>query len=506
MAGEVCCVCGVAVGASGVPHEGRFFCDGHRAGLGRRRGLAGAVAWLIVGVAALAGLAAVLSPWLRATLSGPGLATVAVLLAIVPAVLWLAVFHAQDREPEPRTMVLKVFLLGALLAAAVGEPLIAAFDLSSWAREGLLARLLAGVLVVGVVQETLKYAAVRHSVYPSAVYDQPIDGIVYAAAAGLGYATAVNLRWTFDVVVPDPGVAASRFAVTSLAHASFAAVVGHFVGRAKFEERGGAWLPAGLLAAAAVNGVVTVALGIVRRPGRAPRPHWGLLLAAAVAVVAFGAATWLLRRARGDVGRPASSTAFGWRREAAVWGLVLALLVSAAALRAAAVRSTREYEGGGLTLRYPASWAALSEATPAEPLHVGDPDESAAAPTSLRVTTVPLAELAPPAEDGAGPPTVGDLVVPWCERRQRSLLGWRIFDLERAEVGGAPAMVLDAAHVAEASAASTSPTLPEVVRTREVLWLRGDAVVVVSLSTRAETWRQQEPLRRRVLDGVRWRP
>jgi RsiW-degrading membrane proteinase PrsW (M82 family) len=508
MSGESCCVCGVAVGAAGVPHEGRLFCRDHHARLmRRRRGLASATGWLVLGLAALTGAVVWASPALRSALSAPALATLAVVLALVPAALWIVVFYAQDREPEPKTLVLKVFVLGGVLAAAVGQPLIGAFDLWEWARGGIGSSLLAGILVVGVVQEALKYAAVRYSVYPSPAYDQPIDGIVYAAAAGLGYATAANLQWTFEVGVPDPGAAAARFAVVTLGHASYAAVVGYFLGRAKFEEHGGAWLPAGLLAAAVANGVGTAAVGIAGRRGLRPTPHWGLLVAAVVAAATFAAATWLLRRGRTSRVSVASSTAFRWRREAAVWSVVGALLLAAAALRAGSARETRAYEGRGMSLRYPAAWTVLAEGTTEEPLHAGDLDEGVAAPTSVRVRTVPLRDLAAARSaggDGAGPTTVGDLVIPWCERQRGALLGYRIFDLERAEVGGRLAMVLESSHVAEAVVASTTPALPEVVRATEVLWLDGEDLVVVSLSTRAESWHEREALRRRVLSSVRW--
>jgi RsiW-degrading membrane proteinase PrsW (M82 family) len=61
-----------------------------------------AIVGLIVFVAVVVGLDAVLKP----DLTGTALILVGVLLAIIPAVLWLVFFYLQDRlEPEPKTGV-----------------------------------------------------------------------------------------------------------------------------------------------------------------------------------------------------------------------------------------------------------------------------------------------------------------------------------------------------------------------------------------------------------------
>src|SRR5687768_14713885 len=79
---------------------------------------------VVIFAAAMALLASVVGQYL----SGLGLIVVGVILALIPAAIWLAVFYQQDRhEPEPKSYVLAVFALGAVLAAAVGEPLLRNF-------------------------------------------------------------------------------------------------------------------------------------------------------------------------------------------------------------------------------------------------------------------------------------------------------------------------------------------------------------------------------------------
>ena len=48
-----------------------------------------------------------------------------IFLALIPAGIWLVFFYLQDRaEPEPKEYVLGIFGLGALLAAAIGIPVV----------------------------------------------------------------------------------------------------------------------------------------------------------------------------------------------------------------------------------------------------------------------------------------------------------------------------------------------------------------------------------------------
>jgi RsiW-degrading membrane proteinase PrsW (M82 family) len=253
---------------------------------------------LIIGLALFVTAVYFAAPAARGSLQGPALVLVGLLLALVPAAIWLTVFYLQDRvEPEPKQYVLGVFLLGLLLAAAIGQPLIESyFQVNEWASGSLALRLLAGICIIGITQEFLKYAAVRYSVFRSAEFDERIDGIIYGAAAGLGYATFLNVEYVLANGGVDLAIGAVRIAVVALAQASFAGVTGYFLGRAKFENRGPFWLPVGLLLAAVLNGIVNTLLSEINRSGLRPTPLNGLILAALVAAVTFIVLFGVLRR------------------------------------------------------------------------------------------------------------------------------------------------------------------------------------------------------------------
>jgi protease PrsW len=308
MPGEVCCVCGRPIGGAAKLLGGRNFCEEHYSRVARdRRGAWAAMVALIVGLAAFVALVFFFAPSLRDAVQGDALIVTGLVLALVPAVVWLVVFYSQDRaEPEPKRYVLALFALGALLATGIGQPLINGFfRVNEWAGSSTLLRLIAGITIVGAVQESLKYAAVRYSIFNSTEFDERIDGIIYGAAAGLGYATALNVMFVVNNGGVDLGFGAVRVAVTALAHASFAGVVGYFLGRAKFENRGPFWMPVGVLIAAILNGVVTTVLVEITRSGLQTTPIVGLIAAAVIAMATFLLLFSILQRSNRALARSA---------------------------------------------------------------------------------------------------------------------------------------------------------------------------------------------------------
>lgn len=299
MPNAVCCVCNAPIEGPARIVGGRTFCERHYGRVGRnRRGIWAATVALIVGLVLFVLAVQFVDRALPTGLSGAALLIVSLLIALAPAAIWLAVFYLQDRvEPEPKAYIFLVFVGGALLASAVGQPLVRdVFRVNAWASDNLALGLVAGIFIIGAIQEFLKYAVVRYTIFNSTEYDERIDGIIYGAAAGLGYATMLNLDYVLSNGGVDLGIGAVRVAVTALAHASFAGVTGYFLGRAKFENRGPLWLPLGVFIAAVLNGGVTAIIGEITRSGLRATPLNGLIGAAVVAVVTFSVLFVILQR------------------------------------------------------------------------------------------------------------------------------------------------------------------------------------------------------------------
>lgn len=299
MPNAICCVCNTPIEGPARTVGGRTFCERHYGRVARnRKGVWTATLALIVGLVLFVLGVQYLARALPAGLTGAPLWVVNLLIVLAPAAIWLVVFYLQDRvEPEPKGYIFLVFIGGALLASAIGQPLIRdVFRVNEWASGNLALQLVGGIFIIGAVQEFLKYAIVRYTIFNSAEFDERIDGIIYGAAAGLGYATMLNLDYVLANGGVDLGVGAVRVAVTALAHASFAGVTGYFLGRAKFENRGPLWLPLGVFFAALLNGVVTAIIGEITRSGLRATPLNGLIGAAVVAVVTFTVLFAILQR------------------------------------------------------------------------------------------------------------------------------------------------------------------------------------------------------------------
>ena len=302
---QICCVCHKPVGEAGRRLGGRVYCQTHFIKVSQdrpsiwRAGLASIVGQVLF-VLLVVGLVALIEP----ALTGWQLLLASVVLALIPALLWLLFFYQQDRlEPEPKGYVLAVFALGALLAQAIGIPLLRdGFEARKWLPIEPWANVLGSILIVGFVQEFLKYAAVRYSVYPLVEFDERVDGVIYGTAAGLGYATMLNIQYVLSSGGVNLQAGVIRIVVTALAQASFAGLTGYFLGRAKFEDEPVWWLPLGVTLAAIINGLFTVlrgeltttALGLA---GGGVNPWPGLLLGALVAAATFGLLFALIRRA-----------------------------------------------------------------------------------------------------------------------------------------------------------------------------------------------------------------
>ena len=114
------------------------------------------------------------------------------------------------------------------------------------------------LFVVGPVEELSKFAAVRLVPYRSLYFDEPIDGLVYSAAASLGFAAAENFVYILEF---GPAVMLARAPLSTLAHLVFGGIWGYALALQGQRKRGGtALLIVGLGLAAAAHGLFNVAV------------------------------------------------------------------------------------------------------------------------------------------------------------------------------------------------------------------------------------------------------
>ncbi|MBK7641914.1 MAG: PrsW family intramembrane metalloprotease [Planctomycetes bacterium] len=173
-----------------------------------------------------------------------------VALGALPGLMWLYGFWIKDRlEPEPHKRLVQVFLLGGLAALLIAY----ARPRLEWVlpdHPGVQCDLVDAFVVTALAEEIAKLAAFLLGGLWLRDCNEPMDGIVYAAAAALGFASIENAF--FLASEGDARLIVVRGFTSTLAHVVFLAPAGFFLVRAKLA--GGRWR--GELAALAVVAAV----------------------------------------------------------------------------------------------------------------------------------------------------------------------------------------------------------------------------------------------------------
>lgn len=151
-----------------------------------------------------------------------------ILAAIIPAAVLFIITYASDRvEKESKRMLWSLIGLGALAAiAALVEELLGLFVLGLLLPEtSLLYQILEYYVFVALAEELAKYAAVRIRTRKSREFDWMYDGIVYAVFVSLGFALLENI---FYVLEGGLAIAVLRAFTAVPAHACFGVFMGVF--------------------------------------------------------------------------------------------------------------------------------------------------------------------------------------------------------------------------------------------------------------------------------------
>ncbi|MCK4695687.1 MAG: PrsW family intramembrane metalloprotease [Candidatus Cloacimonetes bacterium] len=153
------------------------------------------------------------------------------ILGFAPGIYWLWYFYKRDTlEPEPKKLVIRSYFLG-ILTAVVIIIIQLPFQYSY---------IVGAVLVAPIVEELGKFFAVKLSVYNHKEFNEPMDGIIYASAVALGFASIENGIYLFRISVVSKYLLSNVILARSLlsvpAHALFSSIWGYALGRAKFSK------------------------------------------------------------------------------------------------------------------------------------------------------------------------------------------------------------------------------------------------------------------------------
>ncbi|TYP98070.1 RsiW-degrading membrane proteinase PrsW (M82 family) [Tenacibaculum adriaticum] len=189
------------------------------------------------------------------------------LLAVAPAMIIVAYIYLKDKfEKEPINFLIKNFVLGAIVSILVtiilGAVLNGYFIVTD--SRNIIQILVKAFVVVGFVEEFSKYIIVRYYAQTNKEFNEPFDGIVYAVMVSMGFATLENVLYVFQY---GAGTGIIRAFTAVPAHATFAILMGFFMGKAKFSKNKRLFNLIGLLLAILFHGAYDFFLFIDFVPG-----------------------------------------------------------------------------------------------------------------------------------------------------------------------------------------------------------------------------------------------
>lgn len=158
------------------------------------------------------------------------------ILAIAPGVAISSYIIFKDEyNKEPRKHLLISFILGVISivpAMALELPLLWADQISFFS--STFGNAIKAFMMVALPEELAKFLMLKLYAYRQPEYDEPFDGIVYAVMVGMGFATAENIMYVYEYGTAT-GVVRMFLAVP--AHATFAIIMGYYMGKARFSVK-----------------------------------------------------------------------------------------------------------------------------------------------------------------------------------------------------------------------------------------------------------------------------
>jgi RsiW-degrading membrane proteinase PrsW (M82 family) len=149
-------------------------------------------------------------------------------LGFLPSLAWLFFFLKEDIHPEPKKMIIKVFIAGAAITF-----IAIFFQIYMQKAVNFLSLENAHPLpffLFALAEEILKFFAAWLIVRKSRFFDEPVDAMIYMVVSALGFALVENIAIALNIgTISDAlGAITVRFVGATLLHALSSAIVGYY--------------------------------------------------------------------------------------------------------------------------------------------------------------------------------------------------------------------------------------------------------------------------------------
>ncbi len=201
----------------------------------------------------------------------------------LPSFIWLLYYLKKDLHPEPKRMIIKVFLIGCIITVPVYLLQVKITDFLNqlqifpfFTYYPPLADVLKWFVAIAFIEEFFKFLAVKIGVFHSGQIDEPIDLMIYMVVVALGFTAVENILYLsaplgnigFTAIIQTTVIISFiRFIGATLLHTLCSALLGYYIvlGISK-SKRNIFFLITGLVLASAFHGLYDFSITVLKGP------------------------------------------------------------------------------------------------------------------------------------------------------------------------------------------------------------------------------------------------
>lgn len=159
-------------------------------------------------------------------------------LSLLPVILLLVFVYRQDKyEKEPLGLLALAFLAG-MIAIPIDLTLVTFVNLVHYSESAFYS----AFVEAGFCEELCKFGLLFLLIWWNRNFNEHMDGIVYAAFVGLGFACVENVLYVLQAAGNDLASGFTTSIIRALlsvpGHFLFAVIMGYFLSLAKFSQKG----------------------------------------------------------------------------------------------------------------------------------------------------------------------------------------------------------------------------------------------------------------------------
>ena len=185
---------------------------------------------------------------------------------VIPSLAWLSYYLRKDLHPEPKKMILKIFMWGAIITVPVYFVQIGLnFVLSIFNISHLVHDPIYWFLIIALSEEFFKFFVIKMKVLNSPDYDEPLDAMLYMVISALGFAAVENILYLFSPAghlpfnsILDRAVVVIiiRFLGATFLHTLCSSVIGYSLALSFYEKKKKySYLATGIIMATVLHGL-----------------------------------------------------------------------------------------------------------------------------------------------------------------------------------------------------------------------------------------------------------